>query len=208
MHIYPDQPMPKATPSAIRIRPPIPAPSKAPSSSASASYLEAWKRGWSRAQKEGGLGDGSEWIWNQAQQHFPGATQIVDLYHVREPLGELARKLYPNDEVNQNRWRMIHQDLLDAGKIEELMASFRSMETGNPELAEKTRTEVDYFEKNAARLRYPEFRRPGLFVGTGVIEAGCKNLIGFRYRQSGDVLDSARGQRRPRSAMLPIQRPL
>jgi hypothetical protein len=43
-------------------------------------YLEAWKRGWSRANKKVVMGDGSEWIWNQAQQHFPGATQIVDLY--------------------------------------------------------------------------------------------------------------------------------
>src|SRR5450759_1886593 len=43
-------------------------------------YLEAWKRGWSRANKRVVMGDGSEWIWNQAQQHFPSATQIVDLY--------------------------------------------------------------------------------------------------------------------------------
>jgi hypothetical protein len=148
-------------------------------------YLEAWKRGWSRAQKKVLLGDGSEWIWNQAQQHFPSATQIVDLYHARQQLWELARKLYPNDAVNQNRRMMIHQDLLDAGKIEELVSSFRSIETGNAEVAEKIRTEVDYFEKNAARMRYPEFRRQGLFVGTGVIEAGCKTVIGSRCKKSG-----------------------
>ncbi|MCP4968721.1 MAG: ISKra4 family transposase, partial [bacterium] len=74
-------------------------------------YLEAWKRGWSRAAKKVVMGDGSEWIWNQAQQHFPGATQIVDLYHAREHLWGLARKLYPNDEAQQNRWMMVHQDL-------------------------------------------------------------------------------------------------
>ena len=65
-------------------------------------YLEAWKRGWSRAQKRVLMGDGSEWIWNQAQEHFPGATQIVDLYHAREHLWELTRKLHPNHEAKES----------------------------------------------------------------------------------------------------------
>jgi hypothetical protein len=148
-------------------------------------YLEAWKRGWSRAEKKVVMGDGSEWIWNQAKEHFPGATQIVDLYHAREHLWELVHKLHPNDEVNRNRWMMIHQDLLDEGKIEKLVSSLRSTETSNAELAEKIRTEAEYFEKNAERMRYPEFRRQHLFVGTGVIEAGCKTVIGSRCKQSG-----------------------
>ena len=42
-------------------------------------YLEAWKRGWNRAEKKVVIGDGAEWIWNLAEQHFPGAVQIVDL---------------------------------------------------------------------------------------------------------------------------------
>jgi hypothetical protein len=148
-------------------------------------YLEAWKQGWSRAEKKVVMGDGSEWIWNQAREHFPGATQIVDLYHAREHLWELARKLHPNDEASRNRWMMVHQDLLDAGKIESLVSSLRSIQTSNAELAEKIRTEAEYFQKNAERMRYPEFRRQHLFVGTGVIEAGCKTVIGSRCKQSG-----------------------
>lgn len=41
-------------------------------------YVEAWKRGWSRAEKKVVIGDGAEWIWNIAQEHFPGTIQIVD----------------------------------------------------------------------------------------------------------------------------------
>jgi hypothetical protein len=55
-------------------------------------YLEAWKRGWSRAEKKAFMGDGSEWIWNIANQHFPSAIQIVDLFHARQHLWDLARK--------------------------------------------------------------------------------------------------------------------
>lgn len=149
-------------------------------------YLEAWKRGWSRAEKKVVIGDGAEWIWNIADQHFPGAIQIVDLYHARQHLWDLARKLFPNQQAEQERWMLIHKDaLLDEGKIEELMASLRSIESVNPELAEKIRIEADYFEKNAERMRYPEFRAQHLFVGSGIIEAGCKTIIGSRCKQSG-----------------------
>lgn len=148
-------------------------------------YLEAWKRGWSRAVKKVVMGDGSEWIWNLADQHFPGATQIVDLCHARGNLWELARKLQPNEEAIQKRWMMVHQDLLDSGKIEQLVSALRSIETSQTEVADKIRTGAEYFEKNAERMRYPEFRRQHLFVGTGVIEAGCKTVIGSRCKQSG-----------------------
>ena len=149
-------------------------------------YVEAWKRGWSRADKKVVMGDGAEWIWNLADQHFPGALQIVDLYHARQHLWELAHTLHPNDPVNQKAWIKAHQRrLLDKGKIEKLVEALRSIESANPEVLEKLRTEADYFERNAERMRYPKFRRQHLFVGSGVIEAGCKTVIASRLKQSG-----------------------
>ena len=149
-------------------------------------YLEAWNRGWSRAAKKVVMGDGAEWIWNLAEQHFPGTVQIVDLYHARQHLWDLARKLYPNDTVSQKAWIKAHQKrLLDKGKIEKLVLSLRSIESTNADVLEKLRTEADYFERNAERMRYPKFRGQHLFVGSGVIEAGCKTVIGSRLKQSG-----------------------
>jgi len=81
---------------------------------------------------------------------------------------------------------VVHKDaLLDEGKIEDLVASLRSIVSSNPELSEKIRIEADYFEKHTERMRYPEFRAQHLFVGSGVIEAGCKTVIGSRLKQSG-----------------------
>ena len=148
-------------------------------------YAEAWKRGWSRAEKKVVIGDGAGWIWNIAAQHFPAAIQIVDLYHARQHLWDLARKLYPNQEDGQRRWMTIHQDLLDEGRIEDLVAALRSIDSSNPELTENIRKEAAYFESHTHRMRYPEFRRQHLFVGSGVIEAGCKTVIGSRCKQSG-----------------------
>src|SRR5262249_54792463 len=100
--------------------------------------LEAWNRGWSRAEQKVVMGDGAEWIWNLADQHFPGAVQIVDLYHARQHLWDLARRLYPNDPAGQQAWMKAHQKrLLDKGKIEKLVLSLRSTKSTNTEVLEK-----------------------------------------------------------------------
>jgi len=147
-------------------------------------YAEAWQRGWARAEKKVVLGDGADWIWNQANLHFPEAIQIVDLYHARQHLWDLAAKLFPNDSPAQKRWVMVRKDKLDDGKIERLIASLRSVAASHPELAEDIWTEANYFDNNKERMRYPKFRKQGLFVGSGVIEAGCKTVLG-RLKRSG-----------------------
>ena len=148
-------------------------------------YSEAWERGWSRAQKKVIIADGADWIWNIADQYFPGAIQIMDIYHARQHLWDLARALHPNDETKQKRWVTRQQAKLDGGQIEKLVAALRSIDAATPELANKIRIEADYFERNAARMCYPEFRRQHLFIGSGVIEAACKTVIGSRLKQSG-----------------------
>jgi len=121
------------------------------------------------------VGFGAERIWNLADQHFPGAAQIVDLYHARQHLWDLARRLYPNDPAGQQAWMKAHQKrLLDKGKIDKLVLSLRSTKSTNTEVLEKIRVEADSFERNAERMRYPKFRRQHLFIGSGVIEAGYK----------------------------------
>ena len=149
-------------------------------------YREALKRGWRLAKKKVVIGDGAEWIWALVAEHFPDAIEIVDLYHARQHLWEVARQLYPHEEIKQKAWMKVHQKrLLDKGKIEKLVGALRAIRTTHPQMAEKIRTEADYFERNAERMRYPKFRRQHLFIGSGVIEAGCKTVIGSRLKQSG-----------------------
>jgi hypothetical protein len=150
-------------------------------------YAEAWNRGWDRATIRVVMGDGSHWIWNLADRHFPGAIQIVDLYHAREHLWDLARKLHPANEASQRRWLMRKLDWLENGNIEKLAAALRKLADAeqNTELAKIIRIEAEYFDSNRERMRYPEFRKKNLFVGSGVIEAGCKTVIGSRLKQSG-----------------------
>jgi hypothetical protein len=149
-------------------------------------YREAQERGWSRAQQKVVMGDGAEWIWNLAAEHFPEALQIVDLYHARQHLWELARRLHPTDPREQKGWMKVHQKrLLDKGKIKKLVGVLRTIKSDDPVVAEKVRIEADYFQGNAERMRYPKFRHQHLFVGSGVIEAGCKTVVASRLKRSG-----------------------
>lgn len=148
-------------------------------------YTEAWRRGWSRAKKKVVIADGALWIWNLADQHFPGAVQIVDLFHARQHLWELSAKLFPTDKRGRDRWTARLLDRLEQGKIEALVKVLRAFPAPNEELAHILSNEAEYFRRNADRMRYPQFRAQGLFVGSGVVEAGCKTVIGSRLKRSG-----------------------
>ena len=148
-------------------------------------YVEAFERGWDRAKTKVVLGDGAEWIWNIADQHFVGAIQIVDIWHAREHIWDLAAKLFPGEEKPRKRWAKKLIRKLNRGRTASLVAELRSFPTRKPELRELLRIEADYFERNGHRMRYPKFRKLGLFIGSGVIEAACKSLIGSRLKQSG-----------------------
>jgi len=147
--------------------------------------FEAYQRGWNRAQKKVVIGDGAPWIWNLTAEHFPGAIQIVDLYHARQHLWELSGKLWPSDERHRRNWTRRREKQLEGGRIESLLRSLRTLSSATPEAAELLRHTADYFAVNAPRMRYPAFRRQHLFVGSGVVEAGCKTLIGSRLKRSG-----------------------
>lgn len=148
-------------------------------------YREAWQRGWSRADKKVIIADGAVWIWNIADREFPGAIQIVDLYHARQHLWVLAGKLFPTEEHQRKRWATGLQHKLDAGKIESLVKRLRSFPALSDEAGELLRVEADYFNRNRERMRYPDYRRQKLFVGSGVIEAACRTVIAKRLKQSG-----------------------
>jgi hypothetical protein len=151
-------------------------------------YTEALLRGWDRAATKIVIADGAVWIWNQADQHFPGAIQIVDLYHARQHLWRIAALLHPQDPVAKKLWMIPMKELLDDGDIEPLVKQLRETAAAHADaadLAQEVLKEAEYFATNAERMRYPQFREKGLFVGSGVIEAGCKSVIGSRLKRSG-----------------------
>ena len=148
-------------------------------------YGEAWRRGLARVRKVVVLGDGAEWVKNLAEMHFPRAISIIDLYHAREHLSGLCRILFGSNEKRMERERRRQWALLDAGRVEKIILHARRRLPVDPDLKKAAQAEIQYLDKNKERMRYAKFRAEGLFVGSGVIEAGCKTVIGQRLKQSG-----------------------
>ncbi len=117
--------------------------------------------------------------------HFGNAIHIIDLYHAREHLVDLCKLLFDRDLRRLNRYKDHWWETLDDGNIENLVKEARRFLPKDPNAAKDARREIAYFEKNKERMRYGRFNQLGLFVGSGVVEAGCKNVIGHRLKQSG-----------------------
>ena len=130
------------------------------------------------------IGDGAAWIWNIAAAKFPEATQIVDLYHAREHLHDLARRLEFMLGNQKDAWLAARLEDLDYGYIDGICAAARAYPLVGVK-KDELGTALGYFENNAPRMRYHWFRQCGLFTGSGVVEASCKSVIGQRLKQSG-----------------------
>ncbi len=148
-------------------------------------YQEAMRRGMDRAGEVCVLGDGASWIWNIADEHFYGATQIVDLYHARGHYWNVAKVCFGQNSERLHLWAEERRKELDEGRVEEVIESIYKcmcLPGNDKAVCEK---EIGYFRKNMERMRYADFRKRGFFVGSGVLEAGCRAVIGQRLKQSG-----------------------
>lgn len=147
-------------------------------------YAEAERRGFQEAKRVVMIGDGAPWIWNLAEEHFPGAIQLLDYYHAAEHLGTLAKALFPEGNKNRKPWLKALTKKLWKGETDSLIAHLRKLDVRGRKKKETDKT-IAFFEKHRHRMRYKEFRKAGLFIGSGVVEAGCKSLIGGRLKCSG-----------------------
>jgi hypothetical protein len=145
---------------------------------------EARRRGAAHVRQLIVLGDGAPWIWNLATRHFPEATAVVDLYHAREHLHELAKLLEFMLGDHREEWLAARLDDLDHGDIGAITAAARAFPLTGVK-ATALDTALGYFENNAHRMAYARFRSLGMFVGSGNVEAACKAIVGQRLKLSG-----------------------
>lgn len=143
---------------------------------------EARRRGVGAAAQVVFLSDGAAWAEEIGDNCFTGCTSILDFYHACERLHELANALDASQAKTRiGRWKR----LLLSDRIGTVIAQGRDLQkqaTQPPEIAEEN---LAFFERHQHRMRYGTYRRNGWFIGSGVVEAGCKNLVGKRLKQSG-----------------------
>ena len=148
-------------------------------------HAEALRRGLTRHTEVVVLGDGAPWIWHLAQQYFPDAAHVVDLYHAREHVGDVAKLVFAPQSQDSEDWVAARRTELDAGEVDAIIVGINELAAQAPRVRDELRQQAEYFENNTLRMCYKYFRGRGLFVGSGVVEAGCKTVIGHRLKQSG-----------------------
>lgn len=147
-------------------------------------FAEAVRRGLYNAERVIVLGDAAQWVKNIASSYFGNALFIIDFYHAKEHVSTLCGALFDRNLKRSNHYRERWWGLLYEGDIETMLEEARTFLPKDPQAGKDARTQINYFEKNIPHMRYGHFRRQGLFIGSGVIEAGCKNVIGQRLKQS------------------------
>lgn len=145
---------------------------------------EALGRGMGSAGQVVLLIDGAAGLENMGRLCFKDSVQIVDFYHAMEHAGQVLEawlgKGHPDYQKRLRHWaKRLLKD-----KVEALIQETRKQCAGTAQEAAVEQA-LGYFVRNVSRMQYGTFRAAGWFIGSGVVEAGCKTLIGGRCKQSG-----------------------
>jgi len=146
---------------------------------------EARLRGLDTAKRICVLGDGAPWIWNLARINIPDGKQILDFYHACEHLTKLATALFPKNDTKVSEYVKKWKKQLEKDKVLNVVKEAESLLPHHGPRRKTALSEMGYFKKNSKRMMYGSFRKEGYFIGSGVIEAGCKSVVGKRTKQSG-----------------------
>jgi Uncharacterised protein family (UPF0236) len=130
------------------------------------------------------LGDGAEWIWQEGAKHFPQSTEIVDLFHVLEYLWGVARVRFPEAGAAK-AWVDEQKQRLLENAVEQVIAAVAAWEPPDEDAAELKRTTEQYLRGQAPRMQYQTYWEQGFHLGSGVAEAGCKQVVQARLKGAG-----------------------
>lgn len=149
-------------------------------------YVEALKMGLDENTEVAVIADGANWIWREAENTLPkNRVEIIDFYHASEKLWEVSRAVFGDEDAKGKAWAERWSRKLYDADAAPVMAALRRLRPRGPAAREVLRTTLAYYRAHRRRMRYREFRAKGYFIGSGVVEGGCKHLVGARLKQAG-----------------------
>jgi len=155
---------------------------------------EAKRRGAGLARELIFIGDGAKWIWNLCAREFPKAIQVLDWYHAVEHLWDVGRSYFGEKSDLVTGWVKAREGELYSGRVTSVIDALRAMadKVGRPlegagDLDPRVVLwrNVGYFEENACRMRYDEYRAKGIPLASGVVESACKHVVASRLKGPG-----------------------
>jgi hypothetical protein len=131
------------------------------------------------------LGDGAHWIWDMAQEDFPGCWEILDFYHLSEYVWSVAKAGYPSQEEAQKKWVKEQQWLLKQSQWPQVILNCDKFKSKRKELKEAITDLERYLNNNKTRIDYQKYLKEGLMIGSGVVESSNRRIVTQRLKQAG-----------------------
>jgi hypothetical protein len=148
-------------------------------------FTLAQQCGYAFAKEKIVLADGAAWIWTLAASQFPDSIEIVDFFHASEHLWNVARAWLSSDQEAAKAWVAARQAELLSDQVEAVLRAIAAWAPHTQDGCDLQATEYGYFERNQHRMCYGTFRAKGYHIGSGVMEAGCKQVVASRLDQAG-----------------------
>jgi len=131
------------------------------------------------------LSDGAEWIRSLCEWLPVEVLLILDLFHVKKRIWEMAKVLYPSDAKKEKRWARTQLERVEDGHAQKVIESLRFLKPESEKVKEKIEELKTYLKNNLDRMNYPEYRARGLRVGSGVVESTNYHVTGARLKLQG-----------------------
>ena len=155
-------------------------------------HAEALRRGLGQAASALVIGDGAVWIWRLADDRWPQARQRLDFYHALQHLAAVGRALFGEDKEKLKAWlRPLVQQLKNESSLKVIRQLEEALATmpGGPATAAVAK-ELEYFHDHQQRMDYRAGRRAGEPIGSGPVEATCRQTQ-CRFKRPGQFWSQA-----------------
>jgi hypothetical protein len=131
------------------------------------------------------IGDGAHWIWEMAQEQFPGSIEILDFFHLSEYVWQVAKLAYPKNEQKQKDWVSIQQVLLKQSQWKTVIQNSSQLKRKKQDLIKAITDLERYLINNQSRIDYQSYLKAGLMIGSGVVESSNRRVVTQRLKQAG-----------------------
>ncbi len=150
-------------------------------------HREALEVGWTAAEQQIAISDGGNGLEDFFRTYFPKAECILDFWHAKEYLVELAKVIYPGDETARQSWthEACHQLKHEGGPAVRARLEKVDVSSASAEARDTYRCTVQYFRNHEHRMDYPRYVRNGWQIGSGPVESACKTVVGNRLKGGG-----------------------
>ncbi len=131
------------------------------------------------------IGDGAHWIWEMAQEQFPGSVEILDFFHLSEYVWAVAKEAYPKQEPLQKDWVKQQQQFLKKSQWQQVVKSCSQFRSKRKDLQLAITNLERYLTNNQSRIDYQRYLSSGLMIGSGVVESSNRRVVTQRLKQAG-----------------------